>query len=44
MKRLFVFISILILAIAGACKVDAQVTARTADSHVLRRGATYYSY
>ena len=33
------------LLIAGACKTDAQTTARTGlDNHSLRKSVTYYSY
>lgn len=44
MKRLFVFITMALLLIAGACKVDAQVTARTAVQRTLSKSATYYKY
>lgn len=44
MKRLFVFITMALLLIAGACKVDAQVTARTAVQRTLSNRATYYKY
>ena len=44
MKRLFVFMTMALLLIAGACKVDAQVTARTAVQRTLSNRATYYKY
>lgn len=44
MKRLFVFITMITLLFA-ACKLDAQVTARTAlDNRSIRKSVTYYSY
>jgi len=44
MKRLFVFMTMALLLIAGACRVDAQVTARTAVQRTLSNRATYYKY
>ena len=41
MKRLIGF---LILVLGFYAFASAQVTARTADNHVLRRSATYYKY
>ena len=45
MKRLFVLITMIALIIASACKLDAQVTARTAlDNRSIRKSVTYYKY
>lgn len=45
MKRLLIFITMALLLIAGGtCKVDAQVTARTAVQKTLSIRATYYKY
>ncbi len=44
MKRLIVFMTMALLLIAGACKVDGQVTARQVVTKSLNRNATYYEY
>ncbi len=44
MKRLIVFMTMALLLIAGACKVEGQVTARQVVTKSLNRNATYYEY
>lgn len=44
MKHLIVLITMALLLIAGACKIDGQVTARQVVTKSLNRNATYYEY
>lgn len=44
MKHLIVLITMALLLIAGACKVEGQVTARQVVTKSLNRNASYYEY